>query len=142
MYRVQNKGYMTQKIWLEYLEEVVKPFYENKNFVAVLDNLSCHVSDESEDFLKKIGGEICTLPKNATSVCQPLDVGVFDPLKQSIRRGFLNIEKMKNIEEKRTVVISSAIEKFKSMYSEILIASWNKSIFIKKKNKINNKLSI
>ncbi|DAZ97204.1 TPA: hypothetical protein N0F65_003835 [Lagenidium giganteum] len=54
--------------------------------VLLMDNLDVHVAEESYDI---VAGEFNTtiqaLPANATSTCQPLDVGVMGPLKAMIR---------------------------------------------------------
>jgi hypothetical protein len=52
-----------------------------------VDNLKCHVSTESQEALA-----VVPLPKNTTSVLQPLDVGVMGPFKQKLRAITLSYE--------------------------------------------------
>ncbi|RHY33660.1 hypothetical protein DYB34_010336 [Aphanomyces astaci] len=55
----------------------------------------CHVSDESYKIMhEELGSHLCALPPNATSVCQPLDVGVMAPFKRNLRNLWLYEEKL------------------------------------------------
>jgi hypothetical protein len=50
------------------------------------------VSTESQEALAAWGTEVVPLPKNTTSVLQPLDVGVMGPFKQKLRAITLSYE--------------------------------------------------
>ncbi|KAG6941522.1 hypothetical protein JG688_00018626 [Phytophthora aleatoria] len=57
-----------------------------------VDNFKCHVSTEAQEALAAWGTEMVPLPKNTTSVLQPLDVGVMGPFKQKLRAITLSYE--------------------------------------------------
>ncbi|KAG6949788.1 hypothetical protein JG687_00014627, partial [Phytophthora cactorum] len=58
--------------------------------VLLVDNLDCHVSDESETTVKnELGSILQDLPKNSTSVCQPLDVSIMGPMKAKLKELWL-----------------------------------------------------
>ncbi|KAG6948668.1 hypothetical protein JG687_00015333, partial [Phytophthora cactorum] len=50
-----------------------------------VDNLKCHVSDASSEDFASWGTELVSLPKSATTVLQPLDVGIMGPFKKRLR---------------------------------------------------------
>ncbi|KAG3194980.1 hypothetical protein PC128_g8849 [Phytophthora cactorum] len=80
IYTVQKKAWMDSRVW----EFYVRSFLANnisKGFALLVDNLDCHVSPESEAIVSdELGSTLQSLPNNATSVCQPLDVGIMGPL--------------------------------------------------------------
>ena len=86
----QNSAWVTSSTFKNYLQEVIFPYCKGNLFVLVLDNLSCHTREEIKSLVKCNGGSISYLPPYSTSICQPLDVGVFGPLKQIMSR--LNME--------------------------------------------------
>ena len=58
--------------------------------LLLVDNFECHVSKTSEEMLaNELISELCPLPPNTTSVCQPLDVGVMGPFKAKMRKHWL-----------------------------------------------------
>ncbi|ETM54276.1 hypothetical protein L914_02371, partial [Phytophthora nicotianae] len=56
------------------------------------------------------------LPKNATSVCQPLDVGVMGPLKAKLRSLWMEEKgKAMTAHEKRVATIKRTIQAWESI---------------------------
>ncbi|RHY24252.1 hypothetical protein DYB32_008918 [Aphanomyces invadans] len=53
--------------------------------VLVLDNFESHVCDEGKETASLLGYDVCALPPNATSHCQPLDVSFMAPFKRHMR---------------------------------------------------------
>ncbi|RHZ42717.1 hypothetical protein DYB26_011663, partial [Aphanomyces astaci] len=50
-----------------------------------VDNFEAHVSEVSTKIVQEeLGSHLCAMPPNATSVCQPLDVGVMAPFKRHL----------------------------------------------------------
>ena len=57
----------------------------NDRTILILDNFDSHVSAESFSYVEEeLSSEISALPPNSTSICQPLDVGVMGPFKQTV----------------------------------------------------------
>ncbi|POM64860.1 Hypothetical protein PHPALM_19561 [Phytophthora palmivora] len=84
-YTVQTKAWMDSRVWKFYLRTLLKQHITRSSLLLV-DNLECHVSGESEAIMsEELKAVLQPLPKNATSVCQPLDVGVMGPLKAKLK---------------------------------------------------------
>ncbi|KAG6941940.1 hypothetical protein JG688_00018397 [Phytophthora aleatoria] len=67
---------MDAQVWLFYLRSLLAQ-HILEGSVLLVDNLVCPISDESETIVKKESRSIQqALPKNSTSVCLPLDVGM------------------------------------------------------------------
>ncbi|OWZ08351.1 hypothetical protein PHMEG_00019125 [Phytophthora megakarya] len=85
VYTVQTKAWMNSRVWKLYLRSLLQQ-HITRSALLLVDNLECHVSSESEAIVSE---ELCAvlqpLPKNATSVCQPLDVGIMEPLKANLK---------------------------------------------------------
>ncbi|KAF0704103.1 hypothetical protein AaE_015109 [Aphanomyces astaci] len=88
-YAVQEKAWMNNTVWRAYLRSVLADAIDEPS-VILLDNFESHVSDESYTIVHdELGSLLCPLPPNATSVCQPLDVGVMAPFKRYLRDEWL-----------------------------------------------------
>ncbi|RLO06880.1 hypothetical protein DYB28_013259, partial [Aphanomyces astaci] len=84
-YAVQERAWMDKRVWATYLRDVLGEAIEEPS-VVLLDNLESHVSGELYNIMyEELGAHLCALPPNATSVCQPLDVGVMAPFKRNLR---------------------------------------------------------
>eukprot|EP00732_Lithocolla_globosa_P001398 Lithocolla_globosa_v1_NODE_688_length_3433_cov_50.530195.p1 type:complete len:726 gc:universal NODE_688_length_3433_cov_50.530195:873-3050(+) len=91
-FQMSEKGYMTDEIWPYWVRHFIDclPVAEERGYVLlVMDGYGSHCNDIHmlEAFEKhKI---ICLgLPAHTSSALQPLDVGVFGPLKNYIRKAF------------------------------------------------------
>ncbi|RHX98752.1 hypothetical protein DYB36_012106, partial [Aphanomyces astaci] len=88
-YVVQERAWMDKRVWAAYLRDVLGEAIEEPS-VVLLDNLESHVSGELYNIMyEELGAHLCALPSNATSVCQPLDVGVMAPFKRNLRNLWL-----------------------------------------------------
>ncbi|RHY59851.1 hypothetical protein DYB30_010363 [Aphanomyces astaci] len=88
-YAVQERAWMDKRVWATYLRDVLGEAIEEPS-VVLLDNFESHVSGESYNIMyEELGAHLCALPPNATSVCQPLDVGVMAPFKRNLRNLWL-----------------------------------------------------
>ncbi|RHZ12866.1 hypothetical protein DYB31_014861 [Aphanomyces astaci] len=75
-YAVQERAWKQDKrVWATYLRDVLGEAVEEPS-VVLLDNFESHVSGESYNINEEVRAHLCLLPPNATSVSQPLDVGV------------------------------------------------------------------
>ncbi|RQM21707.1 hypothetical protein B5M09_013327 [Aphanomyces astaci] len=88
-YAVQEKAWMDNAVWRSYLRSLLLPQIEEPS-VLLVDNFESHVSDESYSIVHdELGCILVPMPPNATSVCQPLDVGVMAPFKRYLRDEWL-----------------------------------------------------
>ncbi|GMF44552.1 unnamed protein product [Phytophthora fragariaefolia] len=131
---------MDGRVWLFYLRSLLY-IHIFEPSVLLVDNLDCHVSEESAEVL---AAEMLThlqpLPKNSTSVCQPLDVGIMGPLKAKLKALWmeerpppLKGEKRpkKTAKEKRLETIKRAIKAWESIDSTTVTRSFNKALLTK-----------
>ncbi|KAJ0390108.1 hypothetical protein P43SY_011048 [Pythium insidiosum] len=117
--------------WEFYVEELIK--YEISDpSVILLDNFDSHVSDEGVDFVARITNSlVCPLPANATSVYQPLDVGVMGTLKSKLRSLWLAEPKTaKTAAAKRRVMIMRTIAAWDEITEDTVTKSFEKALTI------------
>ncbi|RHY14123.1 hypothetical protein DYB32_010874 [Aphanomyces invadans] len=128
VYVVQKKAWMDTRVWELYLTELLK-FEIRGPSVIVADNLDCHVSKASYDNVSsQLFSVLEPLPKNSTSVCQPLDVGVMGPLKSKLRSKWLREAPVVTAAEKRMAMIKRTIEAWDEMSSDLISRSFIKAI--------------
>ena len=82
-YGVSDKGWVDQELFFYWLKD---HFLANAVFtrplLLLLDGHSSHFEPQSIQFAKDNGVVIFCLPPHTTYECQPLDVGLFGPLKR------------------------------------------------------------
>ncbi|RHY30447.1 hypothetical protein DYB32_006149, partial [Aphanomyces invadans] len=83
-YAMQEKAWMDASLWHQYLWFVLAKRVTAKSLL-VLDNFDSHVSNEGVEAAAEEGYEVCPLPTNAASHCQPLDVSIMAPFKRHLR---------------------------------------------------------
>lgn len=79
---------MNEKLFESWLTQFVaeaKPTAD-RPIVLILDNHDSHITEANITQAKKLHVHLFGLPKNSTSVTQPLDVGIFGPLKLAWRQ--------------------------------------------------------
>ena len=82
-----QNGWTTDKIGLHWLKEVFEPYSKQYSTgskrLLILDGHSSHLSADFDDFCKKNAIICLCMPAHASHLLQPLDVGVFGPLKRA-----------------------------------------------------------
>lgn len=82
-----TNGWTTDEIGLKWLKEVFNPFSSLHSTGAkrllILDGHSSHQTAEFDDFCKENAIICLCMPPHTSHLLQPLDVGVFGPLKRS-----------------------------------------------------------
>ena len=80
------KSWMTSSLFQEYLRELNKQMREQKrNILLLVDNAPSHIMDEELTNVK-----IKFLPKDTTSVLQPLDQGIIRSFKAHYKKSLIN----------------------------------------------------
>ncbi|RHY19890.1 hypothetical protein DYB32_010151 [Aphanomyces invadans] len=138
---VQESAWMDARIWAFYLRHLLRPRLEEPS-VLLLDNFDSHVSDEG----MKIASEECgcivaPIPPNASSVVQPLDVGIMAPFKWHLRNLWLEEDFIEgsdseedvdfisvSAQEKRLVMIHRAIKAWAMITPEEVRWSFSEAI--------------
>jgi hypothetical protein len=116
-------------VWKYYLREVLCPDIENPSILLV-DNFDSHVSEESVCIVRdELGSELCPLPPNSTSHCQPLDVSIMGPFKQHLRDLWVVTQNTATTaKEKRIVMIERAIKAWNMITEAEVRASFVKAL--------------
>ncbi|KAF0715573.1 Aste57867_3312 [Aphanomyces stellatus] len=139
-YAVQNKAWMDSSVWQQYPWFVLAEGVQGKS-VLVLDNFETHVSDGGKETAAILGYDVCALPPNATSHCQPLDVSIMAPFKRHMRDLWIAEDMISGSEEdndedwmspkaqvKRRVMIDRAIKAWNKITQEQVRGSFLKAI--------------
>ncbi|KUF98716.1 Dimodular nonribosomal peptide synthase [Phytophthora nicotianae] len=129
IYTVQTKAWMDTRLWRIYLRVLLQQHITQSSLLLV-DNLECHVSGESEAIVsEKLKAVLQPLPKNATSVCQPLDVGIMGPLKAKLKALWLfESTTATSAKEKRLATIKRAISAWESIAADTVTSAFNKTL--------------
>ncbi|RHY83178.1 hypothetical protein DYB35_008734 [Aphanomyces astaci] len=138
VYAVQPKAWMDNDVWLQYLRDLLLPCIEAPSVILV-DNFESHVSDESYDIVQdELSSLLVPMPPNATSVCQPLDVGVMAPFKRLLRDEWLAEEIIDGDDghefdspcaaQKRLAMIKRAISAWEKVSEDVIRQSFAKAI--------------
>ncbi|KAH9183892.1 hypothetical protein AeNC1_014132, partial [Aphanomyces euteiches] len=135
---VQRKAWMDIRVWDVYLKELFVKNVEEPS-VLLVDNLEAHGSEASYSIVHDACcSSLQALPKNSTSVCQLLDVGVMGPFKSKLRREWLKeeVEKFRlgtanvsmTAKEKRMASIKRAIRVWNEFDEGIIVKAFKKAI--------------
>jgi hypothetical protein len=93
-----DKGWMDVPTFKKFIGHLDKYGEKERPIVLLIDSVGSHVSIECFSEAKEHGIEIYRLVRNATHIMQPLDVGVYGPLKSSWYK-HLRLHKRENPED-------------------------------------------
>ncbi|KAH9100765.1 hypothetical protein Ae201684P_006959 [Aphanomyces euteiches] len=139
VYAVQENAWMDNEVWPKYLREVLKGEITGPSIILV-DNFEAHVNEASYKIVnEELGSHLVAIPPNATSRCQPLDVGIMAPFKRHLRDLWL-LEHLVDSDEmdedelcptaqlKRLAMIQRAIKAWDLITPEEIRASFEKAL--------------
>ncbi|POM75176.1 Hypothetical protein PHPALM_7757 [Phytophthora palmivora] len=129
VYTVQTKAWMDARVWKLYIRSLLQQ-HITRSALLLVDNLECHVTGESEDIVsEELSVVLQPLPNNATSVCQPLDVGIMGPLKAKLKALWLfENTTATTAKEKRLTTIKRAISAWESIKADTVTCAFNKAL--------------
>ncbi|RHZ09861.1 hypothetical protein DYB31_016205, partial [Aphanomyces astaci] len=132
-----ENAWMDAVVWKQYLRDVLGESIEEPS-VVLMDNFECHVSDESYKIMhEELGSHLCALPPNATSVCQPFDVGVMAPFKRNLRNLWLYEEQLEGDDDdpysptarqKRMAMVLRAIAAWDVVTADVIRQAFAKAL--------------
>ena len=114
-------SWMTSSIMVEIINDIIKPYLlrgvvQHPGARAlILDNVGVHTTDEVAKAAAKINLELIWVPEGLTGTRQPIDVGMFGPMKAFIRADWRK-KRLENLSYKPTYAdamqsLSTAINK-------------------------------
>ncbi|KAH9182620.1 hypothetical protein AeNC1_015404 [Aphanomyces euteiches] len=131
VYAVQENVWMDDRVWCLYMRQLLT-FNVDDSSVLLVDNLECHVSEQSHDMAAEANFSVIEpLPPNSTRRCQPLDVG---PLKAMLKTEWLREDydheggDTLTAQEKRAATIHRTIRVWEKISSESVKSAFEKSI--------------
>jgi hypothetical protein len=101
-------GWTNADVYMEYIWRVILPYTQGQAATVVHDSLSAHHTEDVSSFLLCHNLFPINVPPKQTNTLQPLDVGVFGPLKAQARHRW-NEEKQKNRQRADSQYVSMSI---------------------------------
>jgi hypothetical protein len=122
-------GWTDAAVYIEYLKRVILPYTAGRPATLVHDSLTAHHTDDVLSFLSDNNISLITVPPGETDTLQPLDVGVFGPLKARAKRRW-NEEKAKDKSRADTqhASMSLHVEAFAHINRRTVRAAWEEAV--------------
>lgn len=122
-------GWTDAAVYMEYMERVILPYTGGRPATIVHDSLRSHHTPAVLSFLREHSLSSITIPPGETPTLQPLDVGIFGPLKAAARRRWRE-EKQRNTERPDTQLLSVSlhVEAFTQITRETVRRAWVEAV--------------
>lgn len=101
-------AWMTADRLVKIIDDIIAPYLRGRAGALVLDTVKCHTREAVKTALAKHNIEALWVPVGCTGTLQPLDVGVFGPMKSHIRSQWRK-KRLLNITYKPTYADAMAI---------------------------------
>ena len=124
--RKNENAWNTNKIFLEYLHQIVKPFilgqkqkeeFKDKKVLLIMDNFSAHkIEDEKMKELEEFGLMIRNLKPYTINICQPLDLNINYLVKSQMKEAWMNWFGINsNVNPTKQIIYSWFVKAFKGI---------------------------
>lgn len=122
-------GWSTAEVYMEYVWRIILPYTKGKPATIVHDSLTVHSTPHVLAFLHTHQLSSIIIPKGNTSTLQPLDVGVFGPMKAKAKYRWIE-EKQKDRDRADTQLFSMSlhVKALREMTRAQLRRAWEKAI--------------
>ena len=125
IYRCTESGWMTSKVFLEYLEWLHNEF-QGEPIALILDVYPSHKSDEVKQKAKELNIELLYVPAGGTAMYQPLDRRIFGELKSRARFEMLKLQRLQGpTDTPYKHALEVLLKCWNEISSENIIKSWN-----------------
>lgn len=121
------RGWMNGSTFIEYITRVILPFSKGEPCVLMCDDLPVHKTPAVRLFCEQNQIELVLVPRWGTGAYQPLDVGIFGPLKQVMRKEW---KFRMRAGDRQTDTVSGMIDRYRIAY-DCLTRTDVKSAFAK-----------
>ena len=109
-------GWQTSSTTAQYIDDEFSQYTDDQPSAIILDEYDAHHTDEVKAAAHRHNVEIIPVPPGMTHILQPLDVGVFGPLKRRAREKWVE-DKAEGKENADT--LSRAVERINEAYHEL-----------------------
>lgn len=79
-----DSSWLDEDVIVDWMCRVIQPYTQNKPCVLLLDNSKVHKTEKVLHAARQLNALLVYVPKYATGTTQPLDVGVFGPVKKQM----------------------------------------------------------
>ena len=92
-----DNGWMNSEIMKIWITEILKPHVKNRKCLLVMDTFRAHISKLMQATLNSMTNiDIALVPGGLTGILQPLDVSINKPIKDHIRKNWIQWLRAKN----------------------------------------------
>ena len=110
------KGWMDGKRMIEWINRVLLPYTRGRECALVVDSVKSHHTAEVRRYLEANDIDLIVVPGWSTPHLQPLDVGVFGPLKSMMRKGWrLGMQRR----DPKTDTLAGLVKRFNAGFKRI-----------------------
>jgi hypothetical protein len=126
---IRCDGWTNAEMYMEYIWRVILPYTQGQAATIVHDGFKAHHTEDVLSFLLCHNLFPIDVPAKQTSTLQPLDVGVFGPMKAKSKRRW-NKEKQRNRERADSQYISMSVhvDVFNEMRGRTVRRAWEEAI--------------
>jgi hypothetical protein len=116
-------------VYLDYMERVILPYTKGRPATIVHDSLRSHHTPAVLSFLREHGLSSISIRAEQTPTLQPLDVGIFGPLKAAAQRRWRE-EKQRTRERPDTQLLSMSlhVEAFTQITRGTVRRAWEEAV--------------
>ncbi len=134
VYACQKRAWMDERVCIEWVDKVIKPWAESAPAHVVpfllLDSYKCHLMETVVKRIQDLGVEVDHIPGGCTGLVQPVDVGINKPLKNLIREKWeqwmmeVGIVEAKTKKPSRESLAGWVVESLEALGDGLIQFSW------------------
>ena len=118
-------GHSNTSVHVEWINQVLLPYVDGEPAMLVYDSAPSHLSKRVEESLEENGIAAAIVPNHATPTLQPLDVGLFAPMRSLVGKYFLHDHSSHiRFDEKAVKCIKRYLDAFDALSADAVRASW------------------
>ena len=133
--KTQTNSWMDEELFIEYIESVIVNYKYGKKKLLILVYCPAHCTENVKKQLKHLNIDFIFIPKNMTSVLQPLDRMINNPFKKYLKTQYSEFLMFEN---KKDESISDTRERILNDINEIWYANTKEFSGINKDNIIKS----
>ena len=84
----QSLSWFNKTHLIKYINDTIIPYTQNRSSLLIIDNATYHRDNEIKQLCTNNHIELMYIPDRCTDSCQPLDMGIFGPVKMQCNAEF------------------------------------------------------